>query len=114
MHSPPDPGRIGVLVAVAKKLGLLATTGGTGFLDGATIILTKDGDHAVSWAIVDGQTPPSGFAAYAITVEAWTALKFGDLTQDGLVAHGGHRYSVSAIWDGSRNVAALTEIGTSA
>jgi hypothetical protein len=114
MHSSPGPGRIAVLVAAAKKLGLLATTGGIGFLDGATIILTKDGDHAVSWAVVDALTPPSGFAAYALTVEAWTALKFGDLTQDGLVAHGGHRYSVSAIWDGSRNVAVLSEIGTGA
>src|SRR5690349_7672155 len=113
VHTPPNPGKIASLLAAARKLGLDDVASGAGSLEGATIIVESDGGSAVRWSVVDSRTPPSGFASYGLTVEAWTALRFGDLSQGDLVAYGGHRYTVSAVWNGQRHVATLTEIGIS-
>jgi hypothetical protein len=109
MHTPPNPGRVAALLAVARKLELVQITNGAGYLAGSSIIVESDGAHGVLWAVVDG-SPPKGFASRALAVETWTALRYGELDQDGALIWSGRRYLVLDTFDGARQLVTLAEI----
>jgi hypothetical protein len=108
MHTPPNPGRVAALLAVARKLELVQITNGAGYLAGSSIIVESDGAQGVLWAVVDGSAP-KGFASRALTVETWTALRFGELDQTGALVWSGKRFNVLDTFDGARQLVTLQE-----
>jgi hypothetical protein len=73
MHTPPNPGRVAALLAVARKLD---------------------------------------FASRALAVEAWTALRYGELDRTGALVWSGRRDLVLDPFDGARQLVTLAELPT--
>ncbi len=112
VHSPPDPGFIAVLVALARKFKLVAIAGDAGVFEGHTVAVASDGAHGVRWVAVQGDRPPAGLAPRVIHIRAFEAMLQGELLQDETLLFEGKRYTVVDLYESGRMVAKLSELGT--
>ena len=106
MSSPPDPGLTAVLLEVARRVGWSVVAGEWGRLNEyALTVVRGDGPATVQWH-VDGALP-LGCGPRLISRAAYEALRAGELTSDGTLAHAGRRYRLADVWTGERFAADL-------
>jgi hypothetical protein len=104
---PPHPGFQATLLTAARSRAWLPVAGELGSIEGHSITVESADEDRSRWAAEPGAELPGGFAPRLLTKDTYTALREGELGQDGVLTWQGKRWTLLDAWDGARLVARL-------
>jgi hypothetical protein len=107
LWTPPHPGVQSSLLTVARSHAWIPIAGELGRLEGHVLTVESAGTDRVRWAVEDGDKLPEDFVHHLVTQHAYTALREGELGQDGFLSWKGQRWTLRQAWDGERMIARL-------
>jgi hypothetical protein len=112
LSSPPRPGVEANLQVVARSYAWVPVGGSDfGRIERHTLTVESAGADRVRWVAEQGdKLSQDCFAPRLMTKDAYTALREGQLQQDGSLSWQDHRWALWDAWDGVRLIAKLEQL----
>jgi hypothetical protein len=109
LTSPPHPLLQAELQTIARVCAWIPVAEEFGRLDAHVLTVEATGADRSRWAVEQGDKLPADFVPHLITRQAYTALREGELGQDGSLSWKGQRWVLRQAWGGAQVVAKLVE-----